>query len=84
MYMGAVNMKDIRVEERIFEFATQNLYGGRRPEVLLKKLGLVYRKGKTEADITKAKQLACNHPKNDMDLVDDYAKRLYKDVLKSV
>ena len=49
---------DLSVGERIFEFASQHLYGGRRVDVLLNKLGLTYRKGKTEADLQKARQLS--------------------------
>ena len=64
------------VGERIFEFASQHLYGGRRVDVLLNKLGLTYRKGKSEADLQKARQLSYKRNINPNLLVDEYAHRL--------
>ena len=67
---------NLSVEERIFEFASQYLYGGRRVDVLLNKLGLTYRKGKNESDLQKARQLSYNRNINPNLLVDEYAHRV--------
>lgn len=80
----SVNILNLKTSERVFEFAAQHLYAGRKPEILLKQLGLTYREGKSEKDVLKAKQLSFNRPRNDMDVVDDFASRLYKSVLKSI
>lgn len=79
---NVMNITEIRVEDRVLEFAGQHLYGGRRPDSLLKRLGLTYRKGKTEKDIFHVKQLCFNRPNSGLDLVDDFAIRLEK-ILKS-
>lgn len=80
----SMNIQNLSVPERVFEFAVQHLYAGRKPEILLKQFSLTYREGKSEKDVLKAKQLSFSRPRNDMDVVDDFANRLYKNVLKSI
>ena len=76
-------ISQLTVEERIFEFACDATYGGRRIDSLLKKYGLEYRKGKTSADLEKARQLSFARNVNSAMFADEFAKRLDK-ILKGV
>ena len=52
------NVVNVSADERLYDLAADIISSGRRPEILMKKYNIVYRKGKTIEEVQKARRLA--------------------------
>lgn len=67
---------EMKYEDRLLHFVEDNIWGGKRVPVLLNKYGLEFRKGKTEADIIKAKKSSMQKNFDTNAFITDYATKL--------